>query len=109
MQVTPVLGFLPHCTSEAVRSQLVLSPGEVDSVFELTLEQLVDPNFQEMQDLGYRGKVSWCGALGLWRTINMSVIWDVHPSPRSIVHTFSRVPPPHTHTFTHTTNTGPSL
>ncbi|CAM9111379.1 unnamed protein product [Ascophyllum nodosum] len=54
--VTPVLAFVHHDVG-ALLHDLDLSPDEVDSVFILSVGDLLDPSFRVVDDLGLRGKL----------------------------------------------------
>lgn len=53
--VTPVLAFVYDDVGPRLPS-LVLSPDEVESVFTLSVSELLDPGFRVVDDLGLRGK-----------------------------------------------------
>ncbi|CAN0093652.1 unnamed protein product [Ectocarpus sp. 12 AP-2014] len=54
--VTPVVAFVRRDVGPLL-PKLVLSPDEVESVFTLSLSELLDPSLRTMDDLGGRGKL----------------------------------------------------
>ncbi|CAM9872091.1 unnamed protein product [Scytosiphon promiscuus] len=54
--VTPVLAFVQQDVGQLLPS-LVLSPDEVESVFTLSVSELLDPSFRVVDDSGPRGRL----------------------------------------------------